>query len=61
MTANTWTVEVEEDKQTGDLVLPLPVDLLAQMGWHEGTELWWDVDDGKIVLKEKTDGTGETK
>lgn len=38
---NSWTVQVEEDKTTGELVLPLPADLLNQMGWAEGTELFW--------------------
>lgn len=60
MSANTWTVKAEQDT-AGELVLPLPVDLLAQMGWHEGTELFWDVDDGKIVLKEKNDETSGTE
>lgn len=61
MNTNTWTVKAEEDTVSGDLVLPLPVDLLAQMGWHEGTELWWDVEDGKIVLKDKNNETSKTK
>ena len=51
----TWTVKVEED-ENGDLVLPFPADLLSQMGWAEGTELWWDVtEDGKVIVKEKND------
>lgn len=36
-----WTVQVEEDPETGQLYLPFPVDLLSQMGWSEGTELFW--------------------
>lgn len=52
----TWTVELEEDRSTGELILPIPADLLAQMGWVEGTELWWDItDDGKVILKDNTD------
>jgi hypothetical protein len=48
-----WTITVEEG-ENGDLVLPFPVDLLNQMGWAEGTELWWDVTpEGQITLKEK--------
>jgi hypothetical protein len=51
-TKRSWTVTVEEDKETGDLMLPFPPDLLSQMGWSEGTELWWDVnDDGNIYIK----------
>lgn len=37
-----WTVQVEEDPETGQLMLPFPVDLLNQMGWSEGTELFWE-------------------
>ena len=51
--ANTWTVTVEEDPQTKELVMPLPVDLLAQMGWAEGTELFWDIKDRHWLIKEK--------
>jgi hypothetical protein len=37
-----WTVQVEEDPETGQLLLPFPADLLSQMGWSEGTELFWE-------------------
>ena len=37
-----WVVQVEEDPETGQLYLPFPVDLLSQMGWSEGTELFWE-------------------
>ena len=48
-----WTVQLEEG-ENGELLLPFPADFLSQMGWVEGTELWWDVtEDGKITIKEK--------
>lgn len=47
MVANNWTVEVQEDPETKELILPLSVDLLAQMGWSEGTELFWHIKDGQ--------------
>lgn len=51
----SWTVQLEEG-ENGDLLLPFPVDLLNQMGWAEGTELWWDVtEDGTVSIKEKRD------
>jgi hypothetical protein len=51
---NSWTVHVEEDKETGELVLPLPVDMLSQMGWSEGTDLFWiDNDNGSFTLTDK--------
>ena len=49
---NTWTVTLEE--ADGDLILPLPVDLLSQMGWSEGTELFWvDNHNGTFTLTDK--------
>lgn len=54
-----WTAELQEDPETKELILPIPVDLLAQMGWSEGTDLWWTVEDDKIILKEKTNETSE--
>jgi hypothetical protein len=36
-----WTVTVEEDPETGDLILPLPPELLKQQGWVEGDTLEW--------------------
>ena len=51
---NSWTVELEEDKETGELLLPFPPDLLAQMGWVPGIELWWqDNADGTVSIREK--------
>jgi hypothetical protein len=51
---NSWTVQLEEDKTTGELLLPFPPDLLSQMGWAEGTELWWiDNEDGSFSIKKK--------
>lgn len=38
---NKFQVTVEEDTETGDLVLPLPEELLEQMDWHPGDTLVW--------------------
>jgi hypothetical protein len=47
----TWTVVLEEDLTTGELILPLPKELLASQGWKEGDDLVWDVrTDGSIIL-----------
>lgn len=59
-----WTVQVEEDPETGQLLLPFPVDLLNQMGWSEGTELFWEVHDDKsfsLIERKKTESTEETE
>ena len=36
-----WTVTIEEDPETGDLILPLPQELLDTQGWVEGDTLDW--------------------
>lgn len=46
MTEQTWTVTLEEDPDTGDLLLPFPPELLAQMGWDCGDAINWDIDQG---------------
>jgi hypothetical protein len=57
---NNWIVELEEDIETGELLLPFPQDLLAQMGWAPGTELWWeDNNDGSFSIKQKKEKTDE--
>ena len=36
---NKYTVRVEEDTETGDLILPLPQELLDNVGWQTGDTL----------------------
>ncbi len=38
---DTYTVKLEEDSN-GSLILPIPTDLLNQMGWDLGDELIWE-------------------
>jgi hypothetical protein len=53
-TTQMWTVKVEQDLDTGELVLPLPADLLSQMGWIEGTDLFWEQTANKgFILTDK--------
>jgi len=48
----TWEVTVEQDPETGELILPLPTDLLEMQGWKDGDEFEWiDSGDGSWVLK----------
>lgn len=42
--ATHWVVELETDPETGDLIMPLPMELLEQQGWQIGDVLNWDVD-----------------
>lgn len=37
-----YTVIVNQDSVTGELILPIPDELLAEMGWGEGDELIWE-------------------
>jgi antitoxin component of MazEF toxin-antitoxin module len=47
----TYQVNLEEDPETGELILPLPEGLLEEMGWEEGDDLKWVVqENGSIVL-----------
>jgi formylmethanofuran dehydrogenase subunit D len=53
-TKQHWTVHLEEDPDTGDLLLPFPPDMLEQLGWSEGDTLTWTVNPGGgIVLSKK--------
>ena len=45
-----WRVQLEE--VGGELIMPLPPDLLRTMGWCEGTRLRWvDNCDGSFRLE----------
>jgi hypothetical protein len=47
-----WTITVEEDPETGDLLLPFPDDFLSMQGWKEGDTLEWiDNTDGTWTIK----------
>jgi hypothetical protein len=52
-----WTITLEEDPETGELILPFPEDFLDQVGWKEGdTLLWEDAGNGSWTLtKAKND------
>jgi len=49
---NKWTITLEEaDDGSGDLVMPLPQDLLVGAGWQEGDTLnWTDLGNGAWSL-----------
>lgn len=50
-----WTVTLEEDPETGDLIMPFPPDLLEEAGWKEGDEIiWTDQGDGSWLLTKKS-------
>jgi hypothetical protein len=38
-----YTITLEEDLETGDVVLPFPPEVLEELGWVEGDTLLWNV------------------
>jgi len=41
----TWIVTLEQDPETGDLVMPIPTEVLDANGWRIGDTLTWNIDD----------------
>ena len=36
-----WTIVVQEDSETGELMLPFSDEMLSEVGWKEGDVLEW--------------------
>lgn len=52
-------VTLEQDEETGDLILPLPDDILTSLGVGIGDRLIWEVvDNGTIKLRGEKDEDG---
>ena len=52
MANRTWTINLEEDPETGDLILPLNDDILEGTGWKTGDTIdWIDNGDGSWTMK----------
>jgi hypothetical protein len=50
----TWTVELQDDPETGDCILEFPPDMLLEAGWKEGDVLeWHDNKDGSYTMTKK--------
>lgn len=48
------TVKLEEDPESGDLIMPFPEGMLEELGWKEGDTLnWKDNNDGSFSLTKK--------
>jgi nitrous oxide reductase accessory protein NosL len=53
-----WTIIVEEDPETKELMLPFSDDMLAEVGWKEGDVLEWiDNKNGSWTLRKKDEIT----
>ena len=46
-----WIVELEEDPETGDLVMPFPPALIEALGWKIGDTLTWEPGEDKESYK----------
>ena len=47
-----YEVIVQEDPETGELLIPLPPELMTQMGWKEGDNIEIGLDEeGRYILK----------
>ena len=52
--SNHWTIIVEEDPETGELMLPFSDEMLAEVGWKTGDTLTWtDNKNGSWTLSKK--------
>jgi hypothetical protein len=56
----THTITLEEDPDTGDLVLPFTDEILQEVGWKEGDTIEWiDNKNGSWSLVKQQDETAK--
>lgn len=49
---HSYEVITQKDDATGDVLIPLPPQLLRDLGWKEGDEIDFQLDEnGKIIIK----------
>lgn len=47
----SWEVITQEDPETGEVILPIPPELLSRLGWKEGDQLEWkQAENGSWIL-----------
>ena len=56
LASKRWSVMLEEDEDTGDLILPLTEEMLADIGWELGDVVEWEITENSksILIKNKT-------
>ena len=58
MSQKNWEVTVQEDPETGELILPLPENFLLQAGLKEGDEVdWIDNKDGTFTITKSSNSS----
>ena len=51
---DSFEVITQEDPDTGDMLIPLPPQLLKDLGWKEGDEIDFSIDDnGRMIVQKK--------
>jgi hypothetical protein len=57
---NKWTITLEEDPETKELILPFTDEILETVGWKAGdTIVWKNNNNGSWSLSKKIDKTAE--
>ena len=47
-----YEVMTHEDPESGDMIIPLPPQLLSQLGWKEGDNIDFQIDEnGRVIVK----------
>jgi hypothetical protein len=47
-----YEVITQEDPENGDMIIPLPPQLLRELGWKEGDNIDFQIDDkGRVIIK----------
>jgi hypothetical protein len=52
---NTDSIVTLDEDENGDLMLPIPNDIMDDLGWDDGDLLEWIVEDDHIVLRKVED------
>lgn len=52
----SYEVITQKDEETGDILLPIPPMILAELGWKYGDDIEFALDDkGQFILKKKVE------
>ena len=47
-----YEVITQEDPESGDMLIPIPPQLLEELGWKEGDDVDFSIDEkGRIIVK----------
>jgi hypothetical protein len=59
--SKSWTITLEDDPETGDLIMPLTDEILESAGWKEGDTLEWvDNNNGSWTLRKLHEKSTDT-